>query len=410
MCSKQKAIIIIGTSLHDKQIQMIRQRDLKIIYFKNTISNYEVENVDLLEVMDLNNEDLVVEKAYELLENYDIETVFSINEYRVPLAAKVARAIGKDKRYLSYEAAVNCRNKKLTRKILNDKNISPVQCSLVRSVDEAMAVIQTFSFPVIVKPSNDSGSNLVLRCHNLYDLRYAISSIRHNKSNWAGQSYDTDILIEEFIGGQEYSVESCTIGGKTTIIGITEKLTTESNLSIETGQNFPAVLSEETKLEMCKVVTDAIEVLGIDYASTHTEVKLTTKGTKIIEVNCRPGHDRIHIIVEAVTGYNLRELSLHIALGGTFEDAPRYESQAQTASSRFLVAERDGIVNLSDVSLISSNPQIKEFEISLKCGDKIKQTTCNYKRYGHFVVLGTKDNDSKDIAEEILEKLDFKIN
>ncbi|MGQ0454481.1 ATP-grasp domain-containing protein [Bacillus sp. SS-TM] len=39
--------------------------------------------------------------------------------------------------------------------------------------------------------------------------------------------------------------------------------------------------------EMTKYVEDIITILGIQYGPTHTEVRLTNEGPRLVEVNCR---------------------------------------------------------------------------------------------------------------------------
>jgi len=68
--------------------------------------------------------------------------------------------------------------------------------------------------PVVVKPSNDAGSNLVLRCDTEEEVVVAVENIKKNSINWVGQELDPDVIIEEYLDGPEFSIESCTIDGK----------------------------------------------------------------------------------------------------------------------------------------------------------------------------------------------------
>ena len=100
-----------------------------------------------------------------------------------------------------------------------------------------------------------------------------------------GQNIDSEILIEEFLDGSEFSIESVTINRQTTIIGITRKIVSPLPQSIEIGHDFPASLSAQDETEIRRLVEKSLDILGVDYAVTHTEVKFTKNGPKIVEAN-----------------------------------------------------------------------------------------------------------------------------
>ena len=57
---------------------------------------------------------------------------------------------------------------------------------------------------------------------------------------------------------------------------------------MEVGHNFPAVLEEDIETSIHETVINALDVIGVDFGVTHTEVKVTSDGPKVIEVNARP--------------------------------------------------------------------------------------------------------------------------
>ena len=79
--------------------------------------------------------------------------------------------------------------------------------------------IKELGFPVIVKPSDNSGSRGIsfIDCENSYDQAY-----EYAKEN----SLDGVVLVEEFVNGDEVSVEAFVENGEVRIIQITDKITT----------------------------------------------------------------------------------------------------------------------------------------------------------------------------------------
>lgn len=400
---RSKAVIVVAPKKNE--IELVQALGYKVILFKAEVGLDEAFMVDLPIEVDLNNEDLVVERLNEVSDRYDISGVFTLNEYRIPLAAKMSNHLGISSG-LSVLAANQCRNKKLTRQVLNSKNVSSVQYELVCCEEEAKSKLSSFQLPVIVKPSNESGSKNVRFCRTDQEVVEAVRDILQQSRNFVGQPLDREVIVEEFLDGTEYSVEACTIKGETRIIAITEKFVTPFPYATEVGHTVPANLCKDNIQEISQLVKEGLLALEIDNGVTHTEVKLTSKGPKIIEVNGRPGGDDIPVLVRAVTGYDLCELSLHIALGGSFENAPWHEPVAPSASIRFLVADSSGTVFFKeDVN----HDQLYRMEIYVEQGEEVAKTTSNYNRLGYFIVFGTEEKSSNQIADEVMEQINLHV-
>ena len=78
--------------------------------------------------------------------------------------------------------------------------------------------ITGFKFPLIVKPTDRSGSRGVEKMLDSIQLEEAIDRAKK-------ESFEHKAIIEEFITGREMSVESITNEGKHTILQITDKVT-----------------------------------------------------------------------------------------------------------------------------------------------------------------------------------------
>lgn len=407
MTARAKAVIILGLQEPgNTDIELVQSLGYQTLLFKSDVTLQDALSADLPVEINLNDEDAVIEKAQALQEKYDICAVFSLNEYRIALAARIKEALQLPNG-LPYQAALNCRNKKLTRQRLAEHGVGSAQFTLVRTPEEAMAAMDRFTWPVVIKPSNEAGSILVTICHTNEELCAAVEAIRTHSENWVGQTLDREILMEEYLSGPEYSVEACTIKGTTTVFAVTAK---QTHKSFEVGHLVPAPLPEADVQAIHQVVHDALKALGVDDAVTHTEVKLTPAGPRIIEVNARPGGDRIHLLVLAVTGYNLRELSLHVALGGTLENAPRHAVQAPSAAIRFFMSEAAGTVSIQNTAEVQAMPEVQDLHLLVKNGDRVEPTTHNFDRLGHVIVHGDQDRNAQEVVEATLTRLQITVD
>lgn len=381
---------VILVSPRDNEAQLVQEYGYKTILLRKEISFDEIFDVDVPVEIDLNNEETVLEKCLQLADQLDIISVFTMNEYRIPLASKISEKL-KLQYQLPYEASLRCRNKKIARQKLNEAGVGKVQYRLVNSQSDLEAELQDVDFPLIVKPSNDSGSKNVYLCKDKVEVSTALQNIVQSKKNIVGQSIDTDILIEEFLDGPEYSIESVTVNGQTTVLGITKKLVTPYPLSIEVGHDFPANLNADEEREIRSLVEQSLAVLGVDFTVTHLEVKLTKKGPRIVEVNARPGGDEIPHLVRAVTGIDLKALAFLVTLGKGIDSLTLSSSTVPSASIRFLLANQEGKLSFDEQF---QSPEIKEQKWYVKNGQVVKRTESNFDRLGYFIVYGDEQYSS----------------
>ena len=80
-------------------------------------------------------------------------------------------------------------------------------------------------------------------------------------------------MIEEYICGEEVSVETVSNNGEITVVGITDKSVTGSPYFIENGHMFPAKLDEDVKEEIGDYVRNVLLATGYDHGIAHTEIK-----------------------------------------------------------------------------------------------------------------------------------------
>lgn len=106
-------------------------------------------------------------------------------------------------------------NKYLMRKAF-EKNGDPSPLNY-RSDEINEEIINHMKFPLIVKPVDRSGSRGITKIQKKEELKDAIRIAEE-------VSFDKRAMVEEFIEGQEYSVEYISWQGKHTFLALTQKL------------------------------------------------------------------------------------------------------------------------------------------------------------------------------------------
>ena len=170
-------------------------------------------------------------------------------------------------------------------------------------------VLHELDFPVIIKPVDAFSSRGVYKAESFEELK----AYRNDTINYAS---DGNIIIEEFLAGKEFSIESITFEGKTEIIQFTEKFITPYPNTVEMGHLQPADLTDKECDQISMLVKKAIIALEIDHSASHAEVILTNDGPKMVEIGARLGGDFIaSYLTKASTGISMDKAAVQIALG-----------------------------------------------------------------------------------------------
>lgn len=227
--------------------------------------------------------------------------------------------------------------------------------------DTTDLAISDFKFPLIVKPTDRSGSRGVFKVENRNDLTIAIKRAKEI-------SFSKEAIIEEYIAGTEVSVETITWNGKHYILAITDKVTTEEPYFVELEHHQPSILKEDVLSTIRQVTLKAIEALNIKYGASHTEIKITSTGeVYVIEVGARMGGDFIGSdLVQLSTGYDFVKAVIQVALG--YFEKPIFKE-----------------INCAGVYFLSQNTKY------------IKQYIDNYSKYPEII--------SARITDDILHEL-----
>ena len=206
------------------------------------------------------------------------------------------------------DAAMKSTNKHLMRKAF-ERGGDPSPGSI--QVDENTDLSQLdLTYPVIVKPTDRSGSRGICKLDGPDELQEAVSLS-------LAESFEKKALIEEFAEGQEYSVEGLSYLGKHHILAMTLKYTTGAPHFIETGHCQPAPVSDALYEQVKEVVVHALDTLGIKNSASHSEIKIDKDGNiKIIEIGGRMGGDCIGSdLVYFSTGIDYVRAVIQIACG-----------------------------------------------------------------------------------------------
>lgn len=254
--------------------------------------------------------------------------------------------------------------------------------------------IPDFEYPVIVKPRDNSGSRGVIYCNNNLELNAAVKEALQ-------YTHKGNVLVEEYIEGKEYSVESIHNNGKTHVIQITEKITTEFPYNVELGHIQPADLTENFQNVINSVIEDIAIALKLDNCGSHTELKINSNGVKIIETSPRLGGDFISsTLVPLSTGIIMEDILINISVGNKLAHNCFTPKFSKCSGIVYFVLPEGKITHVSDMEKIKHIEGLYSYNFDLRVGSVVNKITSSLDRYG-YAIFQTKSRS--DLIEGIKE-------
>ncbi|MER8646391.1 acetyl-CoA carboxylase biotin carboxylase subunit family protein [Mesorhizobium sp. M1252] len=231
-----------------------------------------------------------------------------------------------------------CCDKSTQRQLLAQAGVPIPAYRLATDATEVKSSAEEIGLPVILKPVLGSGSTGVRLCCNIKELT-------DHTTHLLGGSHlgrpPPRILVEEFVQGLQYGAD--TMGNAVIAVG-TAEFDCPPHFVIRESI-FPAPLTDDEYRRIADVSLSCLRALGLGWGPTNIEFRWTKRGPVVIEVNPRlPGWITPQL-VQLAYGVDLVTEHVRLAIGEESELRPRH---SQTAAARFLVPDRDGILDWID--------------------------------------------------------------
>jgi len=273
----------------------------------------------------------------------------------------------------SVEATAKSTNKHLMREAF-EKHGDPSPRSILVDETTDLAVLD-ITYPAIVKPTDRSGSRGIYKVYSAVEARGAVSAA-------IKESFEKKALLEEFVEGQEYSVEYISFNGIHHFLALTLKYTTGAPHFIETGHLEPAPIAPETLERVKNIVEHALDTLELMNGAAHAEIKIADDGAiKIIEIGGRMGGDCIGShLVHYSTGIDFVKCVIQVASGKEPDLVP--DCQPQSVKVQFIFTEED---KNQFLELREQNPE-QILDVVNENFDMIGKITDSSNRAGCYII------------------------
>lgn len=356
----------------------------------------EEESVRIVEI-DTADEAAVLDFCVRLGRDAELKGLTSTSDYYILAAARLAGQLGLPGP--SVAGIETCRDKQLQYEALLAAGVPVPASRAAGTPGEALATARDLGLPLVLKPVGGSGSVGVRLCSTEDEVAQHAALLLSRTLNERGIPIRRMILLQRLVEGPEYSVE--TFAGE--VIGITRKHVSELPVFIELGHDFPAALDDADARAITAIALAAVTALDLSWGAAHTELRLTSEGPVIIEVNSRMAGGFIPELVRRATGIDLIRALTRRVLG---KDVRLQRNAAGHASIRFFVPDRGGtLAALDGVAEARAVPDVCDLSLYREPGFMLALAGDFHDRIGHVMTASHDPAAARASADRALALL-----
>lgn len=400
-----KTIIFIGTNKSGSSREAIRAAE-RLGYFTVLFTNNEKqikqrkEYVDVHEMIfvDTTNFDSMRKEIHSLLSKGNvIMTIISFVDSNVARALKLCEEFCPNG--ISPKAVDIMENKAGTRASLKGLPYSPKFLTISPKAKLGQLTLEALpNFPLIVKSASSTGSKDVLQASTFEQL------IRHvRKLN--EKDPEESIIIEEYIEGDQYLIEAIVHDRKIQIAGVIQQEITYGKRFIITGYGVLASVPKQFNDSIIEVLESIVEKLDFRNGALHVEMRLTTNGWRLIEINPRISGGAMNNMLKAAFGFDLAEETVKLYLG---EKPLLVQKHRHFVFTQYVIIEQKGILErVTGKKRARNSPGVVEVYVKPRKGTLLTPPLSMGHRYAYVIAQGSTLEMAKSLAKKAADHIQF---
>ncbi len=300
-----------------------------------------------------------------------LDGVLTFWEDAVPLTARVAETL----RLPGFppSAADGARSKLRTLEASRAAGLPTPRFMRLDGAESLPAAAEYVGFPAVIKPVFGSEALGCLRADDdeMLEAGYArVAELITPELNAIFQQ-GCDLMLEEYLDGTEFDVDIVLSGGDCVFAGVSENWATEEPYFVETGMHSPSAHPPERLAAITDLCVRTALALGFRDGVLHAEAKDTSRGPRLLEMNARLGGGVIADIHRLVTGVDLVEQQLLLAVG--IPAVPiAHPKPAAGVTTVFLHASHSGAFTHTNwLEHLADDPSVIQHDVLVKPGQPV---------------------------------------
>jgi hypothetical protein len=323
-----------------------------------------------------------------------IDGVTTFCELAVPLVARLAEALGLPGN--SPDSVDAARDKYQTRAYMAKAGLATPRNSRISKPSDVAPAGEHVGFPAVIKPVSGAASIGVVRVNDMAALQEAYERVARDmsrarvvagalvegdgedeaaeddakaaaaagttptppaaadkdasaaaKKGAASSWINVELMLEEYLDGPEVDCDLVLSQGACVYGAVTDNWPTVEPYFNETGSNCPSILSRADQKALLELSVASVRALGLKEGVFHVEAKMTSRGARLIEVNCRMGGGPVRDTNLLVWGVDLVEEHL-LTAAGIPSRPPIARTPLVNMAEYSINADRSGVLERDD--------------------------------------------------------------
>jgi phosphoribosylamine-glycine ligase len=386
MSKRPVAIVLGGTNPHIALIKNLQKRGYYVVlidYFENPpaaefadehIRESTLDEAAVLEIARKANAKLVISTC--------------IDQANMT-ACYVAEKLGLPKPY-SHATSLKVTDKGIMKQMMLEGGIPTSKYITVDRVDDPR--ISSLKFPLVVKPSDCTGSKGVRKATTSQELReYLTSALQVSRSNNA--------IVEEFEEGMEVQADFFVKNAEAFLIMIREKAKVAGGKGVilqSFGSIIPIQVSEKARANMLKVANQIVQVFKLENTSLFFQAIVNGDEVNIVEFAARVGGGLSYRMIQVMAGFDILDATIDTYLGNPVTVNYRHP---ESCYSTVIIYSKPGIFDsVIGYQELLEKKCIEEFFLFKTPGMEIGEELTSSNRVGAFL---TKANTKQELLKKI---------
>ncbi|RWK55897.1 acetyl-CoA carboxylase biotin carboxylase subunit family protein [Mesorhizobium sp.] len=401
----RRALILLEGhgSIGLQYVKAARRLGLHPITLSTDPTQYDYFATEAIEVIqvDTENLDALIRECSRVRATYGIAGITGFSG----ADELVYAAVGKLCRHFDLpgpnpDSIERCCDKFTQRQLLAQAGVPMPAYRLAANATDVESSAAEIGLPVVVKPAIGSGSSGVRLCRNLDELAEHTTHLLGGKHIWRSSPR---ILVEEFAQGPFFGAHI--MGNQ--VIGIDTADFGPPPHFVFRHLTCPAPLTVDEHRLIADVSLSCLAALGLGWGPTTVELRWTTRGPVVIEVNPRVPGGTSPGLVQAACGVDLITEHIKLVIGNEWDLRRRH---SHIAAAQCLNADRDGIFDWIDGhSRAAAVPGIAEVKLYIKSKAPIVRKGDHRDRVGHVIAASPSRAQTEAILQHAVDLISWSI-
>lgn len=259
-------------------------------------------------------------------------------------------------------------------------------------------------FPVVVKPLSSAGTDGVKICNNNCDVTSAFNVIMNSSDIF--NEVNKKVMVQQFLDGQEYIVNTVSYEGKHKVVDIWRKFKNKVD-GIPINDYAEIVTSSEPEYVLLPIyIFKVLDALEIKFGAGHSEVMLTEDGPILIETAARlEGSIDPSAVNEAIGNNHVSCLvNSYLNKDEFLQSHTKINRVKKYARHTFLVSSSGGTITKEpNLQSIINLPSFHSLSFRFERGNNLVKTT-SLADFPGFVYLVSEDRQQVEKDYQVIRE------